>query len=223
MLAGDYYVYEQSRLVLSPRKAIKHGGSASKWIDPLTEKLTKLSVATGIDVPVMECIPNLSRKGQLPSHFRHLVLYVNPIIISLESCCVRRNSEIARLFSDALMRISQPIKGRLALLGFSQQNCAKSKHGARCLLIRSVSLTKPACIYWNNHSSVDLMNPSRNECKDETSKTSDFWEYHGLARDGINLLLNNGFEESQKLFRSHRYNITLNVFLSNPHVLCSLW
>ncbi|XP_020604165.1 tetratricopeptide repeat protein 39C-like [Orbicella faveolata] len=47
------------------------------------------------------------------------------------------------------------------------------------------------------------MNPSRNECKDETSKTSDFWEYHGLARDGINLLLNNGFEESQKLFRSH--------------------
>lgn len=31
-----------------------------------------------------------------------------------------------------------------------------------------------------------------------------FWEYHGLARDGINMLLNNGFEESQKLFKNHR-------------------
>ena len=169
----------------------------------------------------MKCIQNLPREGQLPSHFRsdrrHLVLQVNPIIISLKSCHVRINSEIARLFSEALMRISQPMKERLALLGFSQQNCAKSKHGARCLLIRSVSLTKPACIYWNNHSSADLMNPSRNECKDETSKTSDFWEYHGLSRDGINLLLNNGFEESQKLFRSHRYKyhckrVLLSVF-----------
>lgn len=51
------------------------------------------------------------------------------------------------------------------------------------------------------------MNPNKNECKDlkgESSKSSaSFWEYHGLARDGINLLLNNGFEESQKLFRSH--------------------
>lgn len=51
------------------------------------------------------------------------------------------------------------------------------------------------------------MNPNRNECKelkDEGSKSlAGFWEYHGLARDGINLLLNNGFEESQRLFRSH--------------------
>lgn len=51
------------------------------------------------------------------------------------------------------------------------------------------------------------MNPNKNECKDlkdASSKSSaGFWEYHGLARDGINLLLNNGFEESQKLFRSH--------------------
>lgn len=125
---------------------------------------------------------------------------------------VRINSEIARLFPDAVMRICRPIKGRLALLCFSQENCAKSKHGERCVLILGVSLTKPVCIYWNNHSSADLMNPSRNECKDGTSKTSEFWEYHSLARDGINLLLNNGFEESQKLFRSHRYNnITLNV------------
>lgn len=54
-----------------------------------------------------------------------------------------------------------------------------------------------------------LMNPNKNECKElkeGTSKSSaGFWEYHGLARDGINLLLNNGFEESQKLFRSHRF------------------
>ena len=112
---------------------------------------------------------------------------------------------------SGLTHANQPIKGRLALLSFSQENCAKSKHGERCMLILRVSLTKPACIYWNNHSSADLMNPSRNEYKDETSKTSDFWEYHGLARDGINLLLNNGFEESQKLFRSHRYDITQNV------------
>ena len=53
------------------------------------------------------------------------------------------------------------------------------------------------------------MNPNKNECKGlkgESSKSSaSFWEYHGLARDGINLLLNNGFEESQKLFRSHRF------------------
>ena len=53
------------------------------------------------------------------------------------------------------------------------------------------------------------MNPNKNECEDlkgESSKSSaSFWEYHGLARDGINLLLNNGFEESQKLFRSHRF------------------
>ena len=52
------------------------------------------------------------------------------------------------------------------------------------------------------------MNSNRNECKelkDESSKSlAGFWEYHGLARDGINLLLNNGFEESQRLFRSHR-------------------
>ncbi|XP_068706199.1 tetratricopeptide repeat protein 39C-like [Montipora foliosa] len=51
------------------------------------------------------------------------------------------------------------------------------------------------------------MNPNRNECKElkeRGSKSSaGFWEYHGLARDGINLLLNNGFEESQKLFRTH--------------------
>lgn len=145
------------------------------------------------------------------------ILHVYPIIISFKSYCVRKNSGITRLFPDALMRIRRPIKGRLALLSFTQENCAKSKHGARCVLIIRVSLAKPACIYWNNHSSADLMNPSRNECKDETSKTSDFWEYHGLARDGINLLLNNGFEESQKLFRSHRYNKC--VLLS---VLCFL-
>lgn len=71
------------------------------------------------------------------------ILHVYPIIISLKSWCVRINSEIARLFPDSLMRISRPIKGRLALLSFSQENCAKSKHGARCMLILSVSLTKP--------------------------------------------------------------------------------
>jgi len=49
------------------------------------------------------------------------------------------------------------------------------------------------------------MNPNRNECKDlkDAKSSAGFWEYHGLARDGINLLLNNGFEESQRLFRSH--------------------
>lgn len=51
------------------------------------------------------------------------------------------------------------------------------------------------------------MNPNKNECKElkegSSRSSAGFWEYHGLARDGINLLLNNGFEESQKLFRSH--------------------
>ncbi|XP_031552948.1 tetratricopeptide repeat protein 39C-like isoform X2 [Actinia tenebrosa] len=36
-----------------------------------------------------------------------------------------------------------------------------------------------------------------------TKKSEGFWGYHSLARDGINLLLNNGFEESQKLFKNH--------------------
>ena len=39
--------------------------------------------------------------------------------------------------------------------------------------------------------------------KVENRPPSKFWDYHGLARDGINLLLNNGFEESKKLFESH--------------------
>lgn len=51
------------------------------------------------------------------------------------------------------------------------------------------------------------MNPNKNECKElkegSSRSSAGFWEYHSLARDGINLLLNNGFEESQKLFRSH--------------------
>lgn len=51
------------------------------------------------------------------------------------------------------------------------------------------------------------MNPNKNECKElkegSSRSSAGFWEYHGLARDGINLLLNSGFEESQKLFRSH--------------------
>ncbi|XP_067047895.1 tetratricopeptide repeat protein 39C-like [Acropora muricata] len=51
------------------------------------------------------------------------------------------------------------------------------------------------------------MNPNKNECKElkegSSRSSAGFWEYHGLARDGINLLLNNGFEESQRLFRSH--------------------
>ena len=57
------------------------------------------------------------------------------------------------------------------------------------------------------------MNPNRNECKDlkDAKSSAGFWEYHGLARDGINLLLNNGFEESQRLFRSHRYVIVINA------------
>ncbi|KAJ7325649.1 Tetratricopeptide repeat protein 39C [Desmophyllum pertusum] len=47
------------------------------------------------------------------------------------------------------------------------------------------------------------MNPNKNECCKDSKSSPSFWEYHGIARDGINLLLNNGFEESQKLFRSH--------------------
>lgn len=39
------------------------------------------------------------------------------------------------------------------------------------------------------------MNFFKNECKDEILKMLDFWEYYGFVRDGINLFLNNGFEE----------------------------
>ena len=67
------------------------------------------------------------------------------------------------------------------------------------------------------------MNPNKNEykdLKDATSKSSaGFWEYHGLARDGINLLLNNGFEESQRLFRSHRFVFALNACCRVPLLL----
>ncbi|XP_032232317.1 tetratricopeptide repeat protein 39C isoform X2 [Nematostella vectensis] len=52
-------------------------------------------------------------------------------------------------------------------------------------------------------SKNDMRNASFASNDDNTSKRTGFWEYHGLARDGINLLLNNGFEESQKLFKNH--------------------
>ena len=61
---------EQKKPIFEPEKSDQIWRFCIKRIDPLTEKLTKLSVATGIDVPVVECVPNLSREGQLPSHFR---------------------------------------------------------------------------------------------------------------------------------------------------------
>lgn len=40
------------------------------------------------------------------------------------------------------------------------------------------------------------MNFFRDECKDiSLNILLVFWKYYGLVRDGINLLLNNGFEE----------------------------
>ncbi|KXJ14091.1 Tetratricopeptide repeat protein 39C [Exaiptasia diaphana] len=51
--------------------------------------------------------------------------------------------------------------------------------------------------------------PKTDALAEKCSKSSPgFWEYHSLARDGINVLLNNGFEESQKLFKNHRFEIT---------------
>ena len=57
------------------------------------------------------------------------------------------------------------------------------------------------------------MNTSKDDCKQgATERGKSFWDYHGLARDGINVLLNNGFEESQKLFRSHRFDFILQSY-----------
>ena len=53
--------------------------------------------------------------------------------------------------------------------------------------------------------SILMNSPIRDGTAEAKISVPGFWDYHGLARDGIVLLLNNGFEESKKLFRCHRY------------------